>query len=89
MGELDATDFALGAVISQKRTDDKLQPIAYHSCTFSPTKIHYKIHNIELLAMLNSLKIWSKYLEGAQFPVLSYNNPQRLEYYTTTKVLNR
>jgi hypothetical protein len=32
--ETDASDFALGAVISQKSSDDKLHPIAYHSRKF-------------------------------------------------------
>jgi hypothetical protein len=87
--ETDASDFALGAVISQNSSDDKLHPIAYHSRKFSPAKITYEIHDGELLAVVDSFKIWRKYLEGALLPVLVYTDHQNLEYFTTTKVLNR
>jgi hypothetical protein len=36
-----------------------------------------------------SFKIWRKYLAGALLPVLDYTDYQNLEYFTTTKVLNR
>jgi hypothetical protein len=87
--ETDASDFALGAVISQKSSDDKLHPIAYHSRKFSPAKINYEIHDKELIAVVDSFKIWRKYLKGALLPVLVYTAHQNLEYFTTTKVLNR
>jgi hypothetical protein len=38
---------------------------------------------------VDSFKIWQKYLEGALFQVLIYTDHQNLEYFTTTKVLNR
>jgi hypothetical protein len=87
--ETDASDFALGAVISQKSSDDKLHPIAYHSRKFSPAEINYEIHDKELLAVVDFFKIWRKYLEGTLLPVLVYTDHQNLEYFTTTKVLNR
>jgi hypothetical protein len=86
--ETDASDFALGAVIFQKGSDDKLHPIAYHLGKFSPAEINYEIHNKELLAVVESFKIWEKYLEGALLPVLVYTDHQNLEYFTTIKVLN-
>jgi hypothetical protein len=54
----DASDFALGAVMSQKGSDDKLHPIAYHSRKFSPVEINYEIYDKELLAVVDSFKIW-------------------------------
>jgi hypothetical protein len=87
--ETDASDLALGAVISQNGSDDKLHPIAYHLCKCLPAEINYEIHNKELLAVVDSFKIWRKYLEGAPLPVLVYIDHQNLEYFTTTKVLNR
>jgi hypothetical protein len=55
--ETDASDFALGAVISQNSSDDKLHPIAYHSRKFSPSEINYEIHDEELLAVVDCVKI--------------------------------
>jgi hypothetical protein len=87
--ETDASDFALGAVLSQKEDDDMLHPIAYHSRKFSPAEINYEIHDNELLAVVDSFKIWRRYLEGALLTVLVYTDHQNLEYFSTTKVLNR
>jgi hypothetical protein len=87
--EIGTSDFELGAVISQKSSDNKLYPIAYHSHKCSPAEINYEIHDKELLAVADSFKIWQKYLEGARLPVLVYTDHQNLEYFTTTKVLNR
>ena len=49
--KIDASDFAFGACLSQKH-DGKLQPIAYHSRTFSLAKLNYDIYNKELLAIV-------------------------------------
>jgi hypothetical protein len=87
--ETDASDFALGAVLSQKEDDDMLHPIAYHSRKFSTAEINYEIHDKELLAVVDSFKIWRRYLEGTLLTVLVYNDDQNLEYFTTTKVLIR
>jgi hypothetical protein len=87
--EPDASDFALGAVISHHSSDDKLYPIAYHSCRFSPAEIDYEIHDKELLVVVDFFKIWRKYIEGGLLPVLVYTDHQNLEYFTTTKVLTR
>jgi hypothetical protein len=87
--ETDATDFVLGAVLSQKEDDDMLHPIAYHSRKFSLAEINYKIHDKELLDIVDSFKIWRRYLEGALLTVLVYTDHQNLQYFTTTKVLNR
>jgi hypothetical protein len=58
--ETDASDFVLGAVISQKSSNDKLYPMAYHLRKFSSAEIHYEIQAKELLAVEDSFKIWRK-----------------------------
>ena len=87
--ETDASDFALGSVLSQRDTENRLHPVAFHSRKFSPAEINYKIHDKELLAVVDSFKHWRRYLEGAKHQVQVFSDHQNLEYFTTTKVLNR
>jgi hypothetical protein len=87
--ETDVSDFTLGAVLSQYDDENRLHPVAFYSRKFSPAEINYEIHDKELLAVVNSFKHWCRYLEGATHQVQVFSDHQNLEYFTTTKVLNR
>jgi hypothetical protein len=76
--ETDVSDLALGAVISQTRSDNKLHPIAYHSRKCSPAEINDEIYDKELLPVMVSFKIWRKYRPGTLLLVLIYNDHQNL-----------
>jgi hypothetical protein len=89
MVETDASDFALGAVLSLKGDDGRLYPVAFHSRKFTLAEINYEIHDKELLAIVDCFKVWRRYLEGATHTIQVYSDHQNLEYFTTTKVLNR
>jgi hypothetical protein len=54
--EPDASDFVLGATLSQIGNDQKLHPNAFHARKFSPAKINYKIQDKELLTIVDSFK---------------------------------
>jgi hypothetical protein len=86
--ETDASDFALRAVLSQKGDDGRLHPVAFHSRKFTPAESNYEIHDKELLAIVDSFKVWRRYLEGAMHMVQVYSDHQNLEYFTMMKVLN-
>jgi len=87
--ETDASDFAFGAVLSQRDEENRLHPVAFHSRKFSPAEINYKIHDKELLAIVDGFKHWRRYCEGAEHQIQVFSDHQNLEYFTTTKVLNR
>ena len=63
--------------------------MAFHSRKFQPTEINYEIYDKELLAIVDAFKHWRRYCEGATHQVQVYSDHQNLEYFTTTKVLNR
>ena len=63
--EPEASDFALGAVLSQRDEENRLHPVAFHSRKFSPAEINYDIHDKELLAIVDAFKHWRRYCEGA------------------------
>jgi hypothetical protein len=87
--ETDASDFAIGAILSQRDGENRLHPVAFHSRKFQPAEINYEIHDKELLAIVDTFKHWQRYCEGATHQVQVFSDHQNLEYFTTTKVLNR
>jgi hypothetical protein len=52
--EVDASDFALGSVLSQVKEDRLVHPIAFHSRKFEAAKVNYEVHDKELLSIVNS-----------------------------------
>jgi hypothetical protein len=85
--ETDATDFVIGVVLSQK--EDKVQLVAFNSRKMTATELNYDIHDKEMLVIIFSFKEWRRYLEGAEHSILVFSDHKILEYFTTTKVLNR
>lgn len=87
--EADASDFALGAVLSQPADDGLLHPVAFHSRKFIASKINYKIHDKELLAIVDAFEEWRHFLEGSPHQVVVYSNHKNLQYFQSACVLNR
>jgi hypothetical protein len=87
--ETDASDFALGACLSQKGLTGKLQPVAYWSRKFSPPELNYDVHDKELLAVVEALRKWWYYVEGTPKQVTVLTDHHNLTYFTSTKELNR
>jgi hypothetical protein len=87
--ETDTSDYALGSTLSQTTEDKKLHPNASHSRRFSLAEINYEISDKELLAIVDCFKIWRRYLEGSLYMVQVFTDHKNLEYFMTTKVLNR
>ncbi len=86
--ETDASDFALGAILSQNY-GKLLHPVAYHSRKFTSSEINYDVCDKELLAIVDCFKRWRRYLEGARHQVHVITDHNNLELFTTTKILNR
>jgi len=54
--ETNASDFALGAVLSQLCQHEKWHPVAFHSRKFSPAEINYDVHDKEIAAIVAAFK---------------------------------
>jgi hypothetical protein len=87
--ETDASDFALGSILFQYGEDGRLHPIAYRSCKFSVAKINFKIHDKELLAIIDTFEEWCYFLEGAQHTTTVYTDHKNLEYFIRAHILNK
>ena len=87
--ETDASDYAIGAVISQRDDTGRLRPVAMHSRKMTSAELNYEIHDKELLAIVDAFEEWRVYLEGSTYPVKVLTDHKNLLYFTTTKKLNR
>ncbi|SPC62077.1 uncharacterized protein UHOD_12159 [Ustilago sp. UG-2017b] len=87
--ETDASDFAVAAVLSQSFDQGTRHPIAFFSKKLDLAQLNYPIFDKEMFAIVAAFKHWCQYLEGAKFQVQVLTNDRSLEYFTTTKQLNR
>src|SRR5947209_6470903 len=85
--ETDASDYALGAVLTQQQEDEEWRPVFYHSRKFSGAELNYDTFNKELMGIVDSLEQWEANLIGLKFEV--WTDHQNLTTFTTTKKLNR
>jgi len=79
--ETDASDFAIGAILSQEGEDGKIHPIAYYSTCMDDPERNYKIFDKEMLAVVKSLKKWRHLLQGTKHPVKIYSDHKNLTYF--------
>jgi hypothetical protein len=87
--ETDASDFAIGAVLSQPDSRNLLHPIAFYSRKMLPAERNYDIYDKELLAVIDALKHWRHYLQDTVYPVEVWTDHRNLEYFLQTKTLTR
>ncbi|MBW0577169.1 hypothetical protein O181_116884 [Austropuccinia psidii MF-1] len=59
--ETDASDYALGAVLSQVNDSGK-HLIAFASCKLLPAELNYEVHDKELLGIVWALRRWRAFL---------------------------
>jgi len=89
MIETDASDFAIGAILSQKFEDGKIHPVSFLSRKMSDAEFNYDVFDKEMLAIVYALEKWRQFLQGSEFKTTIYSDHQNLSYYTTKVVLNR
>ena len=87
--EADASDFALGAEVSQRGEDGHIHPIAFHSRKFNPAEMNYEIYDKEMLAIVEFLKHYHHYFEGQGQQITIYFDHHNLLWFTETKVYDR
>ena len=77
--EVDASDYATGAILFQCDNKGKARPIGYHSKTFSNTEQRYDIYDKELTAIDLGLDNWRHLLLGSS--VIVHTDHANLTYY--------
>ncbi|EDN10041.1 hypothetical protein HCAG_05844 [Histoplasma mississippiense (nom. inval.)] len=87
--EPDASTFAVAAILSQLQDDGHWHPVAFWSRKLIDAETRYDTHDKELLAIVAAFKNWRHYLEGSQYPIQVWSDHANLQYFMTTKELNR
>jgi len=87
--ECDASNYAIGAVLSQYDDNNKLHPVAYHSRSLNNAELNYPITDKELLAIKEAFSTWRHLLLGAKFKIKVFTDHRNLIYTLGGKVGNQ
>ena len=91
--ETDASDYVVAGVLFQyhNHPDGKrlLHSVVFYSRHMTPAECNYEIHDKELLAIVVAFEEWRRYLISTPEPIRVITDHKNLEYFTTTKALNR
>ena len=79
--EVDASGFAVGAVLLQKKNDGKRHPVGYYSTTLNAAEPNYDIYDLELLAIVKALKHWRPLLAGSPHKIKVFSDHMNLKYW--------
>jgi len=87
--ETDASNFATGEVLLVKCEDNLWRPVSFISKALNETERNYEIHDKEMLGVICCLEAWRHFLEGARVKFEIWMDHKNLEYFMTSKNLNR
>jgi RNase H-like domain found in reverse transcriptase len=79
--EVDASQYATGAILLQRDNDNRPHAVGYDSHTFNQAEQNYPVYDCELLALVRGLLRWEHILQSSPFPVKVYTDHNNLRYY--------
>jgi hypothetical protein len=87
--EVDASGYALSAVLMQRQEDGKRHPVGFYSTTLNDAERNYDIYDLELLAVVKSLENWRTYLAGSPHKVIVFTDHMNLQYWRDPHKISR
>lgn len=87
--ECDASNYAIGAILSQRDDENKLHPVAYYSRSLNNAELNYPITEKELLAIKAAFSTWRHLLLGAKYQITVFTDHKNLLYTLGGKVGNQ
>ena len=87
--ESDSSDYVSAGVLSQRGEDGLIRPVAFFSKSLLPAECNYEIYDKELLAIIKCFEQWRPELQSTELPIKVLTDHKSLEYFMTTKKLNR
>jgi hypothetical protein len=78
---VDASQYALGAILYQRNDGGKLQVVGYYSQTLNSAERNYNVYDQELLAVIRALAHWRHLLLGAKHQIMVWTDHNNLTFY--------
>ena len=85
----DASDFGIGAVLSQRDEHGTMRPVEFFSRKLKDAEINYGIPDKELLAIKEALVHWRYLLVDTEIPIEVHCDHENLKYFRQKQQLNR
>jgi hypothetical protein len=79
--EVDASGYAIGAVLLQRQEDGKRHPVNYFSTTLNAAERNYDIYDLELLVIVKSLQNSRSLLAGSPHKIKVYSDHLNLQHW--------
>jgi hypothetical protein len=87
--EVDASGYAIGAVLLQRQEDGKRHPVNYFSTTLNAAERNYDIYDLELLAIVKSLRNSRSLLAGSPHEIKVYSDHLNLQHWRDPQKISR
>jgi RNase H-like domain found in reverse transcriptase len=87
--EVDASQYAVGAILQQVDDQGKLHPVGYFSKALTDAERGYDVHDRELLALVKGLDHWQHLLLASGHQTTVYMDHKNLLYYQKPQDINR
>jgi hypothetical protein len=87
--EVDASGFAVGAVLLQMKEDKKQHPVGYYLATLNEAECNYDIYNLELLTIVKALCNWRPLLAGLPHDIQVFSDHMNLQYWHDPQKISR
>jgi len=87
--EVDASGYAVGAILLQRKEDKKKHPIGYYLATLNEAQRNYDIYDLELLAIVMALRNWRPLLVGSPYKIIIYSDHLNLQYWRLPQKISR
>ena len=86
---MDASNYAIGAVLMQKDDKNVLHPVAFFSKTLNEAQRNYDVYNRKLLGLLEMFRHWRQYLHQATHQVKVHTDHANLLFWKNPGDHNR
>jgi hypothetical protein len=87
--KVDASGYAIGAVLMQRQEDGKRHSVGFYSATLNDAERNYDIYDLELLAVVKFLENWQTYLAGSPHKVIVFTDHMNLQYWRDPHKISR